>query len=104
MRGIFVLTLVTAAILEHNPLLPVKRSEGTVAGAENGTSYYYKLTATSAQCPSLLVADLQTSLGEFDGLFPPELVQLASPAGNAANLPTDTMPAVKVLGISVLCT
>lgn len=67
-------TLVAASILGRSPSSPVKRSDGIVAGAENGTTYYYNLTATSAQCPTLLTDDLQTSLEEFDGLFPPEQV------------------------------
>lgn len=52
----------------------VKRSEGTVAGAEASTSYYWDSIKTSAQCPTLLVTDLQTSLVQFDPLFLPESV------------------------------
>ncbi|KAJ4386703.1 hypothetical protein N0V93_009601 [Gnomoniopsis smithogilvyi] len=70
--GVSASTLVTASILGHSHSLPVKRSNGIVAGEKNGTSYSYNLTTTSAQCPTLLAADLQTSLEEFDGLFPPE--------------------------------
>lgn len=70
--GVSTATLVTASFLGQSPSFPVKRSDGIVAGAENGTSYSYSLTKTSEQCPTLLTADLQTSLQEFDGLFPPE--------------------------------
>lgn len=74
--GISTGTVVAASILGQNPSFHDKRSEGIVAGARNDTSYYYNLTATSAQCPTLLTDDLQTSLEEFDGLFPPESVPL----------------------------
>lgn len=73
--GVSAATLVTASILGQSHPFPVKRSDGIVTGATNGTFYPYKLTATSAQCPSLLTADLQTSLKRFDAMFPPELVQ-----------------------------
>ena len=65
-------TLATASVLGQN--FPVKRSEGTVAGAEDGTCYHWNSTGTSAQCPTLLLTDLQTSLVQFDPLFPPESV------------------------------
>lgn len=50
--------------------LPTKRSSGTVAGAEDGTSYTWSSDGTSAQCPDLPTADLVTSLDQFDGIFP----------------------------------
>lgn len=50
--------------------LPTKRSSGTVAGAEDGTSYTWYSDGTTAQCPDLPTADLVTSLDHFDGIFP----------------------------------
>lgn len=66
--------LAAASRLQRNSDLSVKRSQGIIPGAENSTSYTWNSTGTSAQCPSLTPADLQTSLSEFDSLFPPELV------------------------------
>lgn len=67
-------TLASAASVgqSHSWSSPAKRSEGTVLGAENGTSYYFNSTGTSATCTELSVADLQASLVQFDPLFPPE--------------------------------
>ncbi|KAH8803427.1 bacterial alpha-L-rhamnosidase-domain-containing protein [Xylogone sp. PMI_703] len=66
-------TLTTASVLgQRYANFPVKRSEGTVAGAEEGISYFWNTADTSEQCPTLLANDLQTSLVQFDGLFPPE--------------------------------
>ena len=67
-------SLVTATVLGASGTLS-KRTEGTVAGAEDGVSYHYNLTGTSAQCIELSVADLESSLEQFDTLFPPESVQ-----------------------------
>ncbi|KAL9615809.1 MAG: hypothetical protein Q9160_009242 [Pyrenula sp. 1 TL-2023] len=65
--------LATASTLkQRHPNLPVKRSDGTIIGAEPGISYQWNSTGTSAQCPALLVTDLQTSLTQFDSLFPPQ--------------------------------
>lgn len=74
--GISTATLVSASLFGQRSSLPVKRSDGIVAGVDNSTSYYYNLTETSQQCPTLLAADLQTSLEEFDALFPQELVKM----------------------------
>lgn len=65
--------LVAAAILGSSHT-EIKRSEGTVPGAEEGTSYHFNSTGTSAQCAGLSVADLESSLERFDPLFPPQLV------------------------------
>ena len=68
-------TLATGSVLgQRYSNFLVKRSDGTVAGAEDGTSYFWNSTGTSAQCPTLLSTDLQTSLLQFDALFPPESV------------------------------
>lgn len=66
-------SLVTAAVLGSSHTL-TKRSDGTVAGAEDGTSYHFNSTGTSAQCTQLSVADLESSLAQFDSLFPPQSV------------------------------
>lgn len=75
--GILTATLVSASVFGQSPPIQVKRSDGIVAGVDNSTSYYYNLTETSQQCPTLLAADLQTSLEEFDALFPQQLVKMA---------------------------
>ncbi|KAJ0107463.1 hypothetical protein J7T55_007652 [Diaporthe amygdali] len=64
-------SLVAAAILGSSHI-GIKRSEGTVTGAEDGTSYHFNSTGTSAQCAGLSVADLESSLARFDSLFPPQ--------------------------------
>ncbi|CAN8100654.1 unnamed protein product [Discula destructiva] len=71
---LFIGSPATAAVAgqSHYWSFPVKRSQGIVAGAENGTYYHYNSTGTSAQCAELSVADLQASLAQFDSLFPPE--------------------------------
>lgn len=69
---LFTFAVSVSALTTAYVLGPVKRSAGTVAGAEDGTSYFWNSTETSAQCPTLLPADLQTSLVQFDGLFPRE--------------------------------
>lgn len=73
------LTATTASIVAGTRLGPshtwTQRSEGTVPGAEDGTSYYFNSTGTSAECSGLSVADLESSLARFDSLFPPQSVQ-----------------------------
>lgn len=66
-------SLGTAAVLDSSHT-GIKRSEGTVPGAEDGTSYHFNSTGTSEQCPGLSVADLESSLARFDPLFPPQSV------------------------------
>lgn len=64
-------SLVSASVLGQGfAHLPTKRSSGTVDGAEDGTSYTWYSDGTTAQCPDLPVADLETSLDQFDGIFP----------------------------------
>lgn len=64
-------SLGTAAVLGSS-YAGVKRSEGTVPGAEDGTSYHFNSTGTSETCAGLSVADLESSLARFDPLFPPQ--------------------------------
>jgi len=66
-------TLVSASVVvKKDASLPVKRDDGTVVGAVDGVSYYWNTTGTVAQCPSLTVPDLDTSLVSFDNFFPAE--------------------------------
>lgn len=67
-------SLVGAAALGSSHTV-TQRSEGTVAGAEEGTSYYFNSTGTSEQCGGLSVADLESSLAQFDTLLPPSSVK-----------------------------
>lgn len=88
--------LATASgLAQRHPGFSFKRSQGTVAGAENGTSYYWNSTSTIAQCPDLTTADLQTSLEQFNGLFPPESVySTLFNRGLRLTTHVDTMPAL----------
>lgn len=67
-------TRLAAAAILGSSHTDIKRSEGTVPGAEEGTSYHFNSTGTSAQCAGLSVADLESSLERFDPLFLPQLV------------------------------
>ncbi|KAL1880068.1 hypothetical protein Daus18300_001431 [Diaporthe australafricana] len=64
-------SLVTASVLGSSHTWS-RRSEGTVAGAEDGVSYHFNSTGTSDTCVGLSVADLESSLVQFDTLFPPQ--------------------------------
>lgn len=69
--SVWAASLASASVLGQSYAhLPTKRSSGTVAGAEDGTSYTWYSDGTTAQCPNLPVADLETSLDQFDGIFP----------------------------------
>ncbi|KAG8157092.1 hypothetical protein KVR01_013082 [Diaporthe batatas] len=64
-------SLASASVLgQGHAHRPTKRSSGTVAGAEAGTFYTWSSDGTTAQCPDLPTADLETSLDQFDGIFP----------------------------------
>ena len=69
---LFILAVSAFVLGQRHSNFPVKRSEGIVVGAEDGTSYAWESTGTSASCPTLLVPDLQASLVQFDPLFPPQ--------------------------------
>lgn len=64
----------TAAVLSSSRT-ESKRSDGTVAGAEDGTSYYFNSTRTTDQCGGFTAEDVEAGLTQFDPLFLPQSVQ-----------------------------
>lgn len=67
-------SLATAAVLDSSHT-ESKRSDGTVAGAEDGTSYYFNSTRTTDQCGGFTAEDVESGLVQFDPLFIPQSVQ-----------------------------